>query len=146
MLPNNFKLADLYHGHSGKFILSHKGPFNAQLSETPIQLGQLSCGCWIILDGNRRVGLILKKSPNAIIGDYDQHLFCFYNPGEWDENLMEWWNPYPKTMLEIIELTRKLNKLIRNKSSFADQGKYQKLVEDLNGQIDFEKHVCISTS
>jgi len=146
MLPNSFKLADLYYGHSGKFILSHKGSFNAQLSEVPIQLGQLRCGCWIILDGNKRVGLILKKNSDAILGDYDQNLFSFYKDGEWDEDLMEWWNPYPKTMHEIMELTKKLNKLIRNKSSFDDQEQYQNLLEDLNSQIDSESHMCISTS
>jgi len=135
MLPNNFKLADLYYGHPGKYILSHKGPFNAQLSEEPIQLGQLSCGCWIILDGNRRVGLMLKKDPDAIIGDYDQKLFYFYKMGEWDEGLSEWWNPRPKAMRVIIELTRELNKLIRKKSSFADQKKYQKLISNLEYQI-----------
>ena len=146
MLPKNFKLVDLYYGHSGKFILSHKGSFNPRLVLAPIQLGQLSCGCWIILDGNKRIGLILKKNPNAIMGDYDEKLFCLYKVGEWDEELMQWWNPYPKTMGEIMTLSKELNRTIRNKSSFVDQEKYQTLIEDLDSQINSENHTCLYSS
>ena len=145
MLPKQFRLADLYYGHPGKFIQSLKGPFNSRLSKEPIQLGELSCACWVILDGNSRVGLILKKDPDATIGEY-QKAFCFFKAGEWDEELIQWWNPYSKTMRKIMQLTKDLNKLIRNKLSFLDQKNYQKLINNLNSQINSENHICISQS
>ena len=143
-VPKKIKLADLYFGHPGKFIQSLNGPFNPPQSKVPIQLGQLSCGCWIILDGNSRVGLILRKNPDATIGDYRKEMFCFYKAGEWDEEIIQWWNPYPKTMKEIMQLTKELNKLIRNKSSFSDTKIYQKLFNEISSKINLEKHICIS--
>jgi len=144
MFPNNIKLADLYYGHPGKFIQSLKGTFDPLQSKVPIQLGQLSCGCWIILDGNNRVGLILKKTPDSTIRDYCKEIFCFCKAGEWDEEVIQWWNPYPKTMKEIMSLTKELNKLVRNKSSFPNTKVYQKLFDEISSKINLEKHICIS--
>ncbi len=89
---------------------------------------------------------MIKKNPNAIMGDYDEKLFCLFNVGEWDEELMQWWNPYPKAMGEIMTLSKELNRTMRNKSSFVGQKKYQALIENLNSQINSENHICVSDS
>ena len=56
----NTKIADLMYGHSGNFILRLRGSFAPENypSAPKIQICQLKCGCWIIADGNNRLGLL----------------------------------------------------------------------------------------
>jgi hypothetical protein len=36
----------------------------------------MSLGCWIVVDGNNRVGLILRKNPEATIADIPKSLLA----------------------------------------------------------------------
>jgi len=65
----------------------------------PIQICEMECGCWIVADGNNRVGPILKKNPEATIADIPEK--TSRDPpdfGEWDAEMMDWW----KSMCEIF--------------------------------------------
>ena len=99
ILKEDFPLKNLYYGHPGKCILLLKGRFDpSKMIETePIQLGQMRCGCWVVLDGNNRIGLILKKNIEASIKIIPKQFITCYLHGQWDESILTWWNPYPKT-------------------------------------------------
>src|SRR3990167_7669696 len=116
MLPDSFRLSNLCYGHEGKYICSLKGRFDPQLVNEPIQLGQLSCGCWIVLDGNNRIGLILKHNIEAKIGEFPKNIFTFLKNEEFDEGEIYYWNPYPKTFGYILPLSKQLNIVIKNKN------------------------------
>src|SRR5258705_9363432 len=69
MTPDrNMKLADLMYGHGSEFMCSLSGRFSHEKypDAPPIQICEMKCGCWIVADGNNRVGLILKKNPDRI--------------------------------------------------------------------------------
>ena len=53
-------------------------------------------------DGNNRVGLILKKNPEATIADIPERLLATARFGEWDAEMMDWWNPCAKSFREVI--------------------------------------------
>ena len=62
----------------------------------------LWCGCWIVADGNNRVGLILKKNPEATIAEIPERLLATVRFGEWDAEMMDWWNPCAKSFREVM--------------------------------------------
>jgi predicted RNase H-like HicB family nuclease len=62
----------------------------------------MKCGCWIVADGNNRVGLILKKNPEATVADIPERLLATARVGEWDDEMMEWWNPCAKSFREVM--------------------------------------------
>ena len=62
----------------------------------------MECGCWIVADGNNRVGLVLRQNPEATIADISGHLLVFAGVGEWDDDTMEWWNPSPKSFRDVM--------------------------------------------
>jgi hypothetical protein len=62
----------------------------------------MKCGCWIVTDGNNRVGLILKKNPEATIADIPERLLATARFGEWDAEMMDWWNPCAKSFREVM--------------------------------------------
>jgi predicted RNase H-like HicB family nuclease len=68
----------------------------------PIQICEMECGCWIVADGNNRVGLILKKNPEATIADIPERLLATARFGEWDAEIMDWWNPCAKSFREVM--------------------------------------------
>jgi hypothetical protein len=68
----------------------------------PIQICEMKCGCWIVADGNNRVGLILKKNPKATIADIPERLLATARFGEWDAEMMDWWNPCAKSFREVM--------------------------------------------
>src|SRR6516162_8929441 len=79
MKPNkNMKLADLMYGHGSKFMCSLSGRFDPEKysDAPPIQICEMKCGCWVVADGNNRIGLILKKNPEATIGDIPERLIA----------------------------------------------------------------------
>ena len=98
----NMKLADLMYGHGSKFMCSLSGRFDPKPGAPPIQICEMKCGCWIVADGNNRVGLILKKNPEATIADIPERLLATARVGEWDDEMMEWWNPCPKSFREVM--------------------------------------------
>ena len=62
----------------------------------------MKCGCWIVADGNNRVGLILKKNPEATIADIPERLLATARFGQWDAEMMDWWNPCAKSFREVM--------------------------------------------
>ena len=104
-LDKNMKLADLMYGHGSKFICSLSGRFNPEkyLDAPPIQICEMECGCWIVADGNNRVGLILKKNLEATIADIPERLLATARFGEWDDEMMDWWNPCAKSFREVMD-------------------------------------------
>ena len=144
MLPDSYKLADLCCGHEGKYICSLKKRFDPGLMNEPIQLLNLSCGCWVVLDGNNRIGLILKNNMNARIGDFPKNIFRFLTSEEFDEEEIFYWNPYPKQFSYVLPLSKELNVVIRNKKSFKNEKNYQKDVNRIQGLLTKEEHECIA--
>src|SRR5690348_4748531 len=73
------KLADLMYGHGSKFICSLSGRFNPEKypDAPPIQICEMKCGCWIVTDGNNRVGLV----PQTAAARHLQKVRTF---GRWD--------------------------------------------------------------
>ena len=100
----NMKLADFMYGHGAKFMCSLSGRFDPEkYSEVPpIQICEMKCGCWIVADGNNRVGLILRKNPEATIADIPERLLATARFGEWDAEMMDWWNPCAKSFREVM--------------------------------------------
>ena len=56
-----FPLALLCYGHQGRLIRTLHGRFDASKMDTPIQLAEMDCACWVVLDGNSRVAMILER-------------------------------------------------------------------------------------
>jgi hypothetical protein len=100
----NMKLADLMYGHGSKFMCSLSGRFDPKkyFGAPPIQICEMKCGCWIVADGNNRVGLILKKNPEATIADIPERLLAVARVREWDAEMMDWWNPCAKSFREVM--------------------------------------------
>jgi len=142
MLPGSFRLANLCYGHEGKYIRSLKGRFDPTRINEPIQLGQLSCGCWIVLDGNSRIGLILWHNIEARIEDFPKRMFAFYGCKEYDEREIYYWNPFPKTFGYVLTLSRQLNIVIKIKKEFTKEADYQKEVNRLMSLLTKKKHTC----
>ena len=103
----DMKLADLMYGHEGNFICHLSGRYSPDkyLPSPSIQICEMDCGCWVVADGNNRIGLILRKNPDATIGDIPDRLLTTSEYGEWDSETMGWWNPCPKAFREVM--TRK---------------------------------------
>jgi len=98
------KLADLMYGHGSKFMCSLSGRFDPEKypDAPPIQICEMECGCWIVADGNNRVGLILKKNLEATIADIPERLLATARFGEFDDEMMDWWNPCAKSFREVM--------------------------------------------
>lgn len=97
------KLADLLYGHSGRFMQCLGKRYDPALAtEQVIWLGELDCGCWMVLDGNNRTGLLIKANPDATVADYPQSALLVSSKGTWDRELADWSNPCPKTFAEAI--------------------------------------------
>jgi len=92
------------YGHGSKFMCSLSGRFDPEKypDAPPIQICEMKCGCWIVADGNNRVGLILKKNPEATIADIPERLLATARFGEWDAEVMDWWNPCAKSFREVM--------------------------------------------
>src|SRR5271166_6560223 len=93
------KLADLMYGHGDRFICHLSGRFDPERYShaPPIQICEMKCGCWVVADGNNRVGLILRKNPEATLADIPNSLLATAQFGEWDDELMDSWNPCAKS-------------------------------------------------
>src|SRR5258708_24836013 len=100
----NMKLADLMYGHGSEFMCSLSGRFSHEKypNAPPIQICEMKCGCWIVADGNNRVGLILKKNPEATIADIPERLLASARFGEWGAEMMDWWNPCARSFGEVM--------------------------------------------
>jgi hypothetical protein len=103
-LDKDMKLADLMYGHGEKFMCHLSGRFDPEKysDAPPIQICEMKCGCWIVADGNNRVGLILRVNPEATIADIPKSLLAIARFSKWDSELMNWWNPCPKSFREVM--------------------------------------------
>ncbi len=99
------QLADLMYGHEGRFKCNLSGRFDPEKYShaPPIQICEMKCGCWVVADGNNRVGLILRKKPEATLADIPNSLLATAQFGEWDDKLMDWWNPCAKSFGVVME-------------------------------------------
>ena len=100
----NTMLADLMYGHNGEFRCHLSGRFDPDkyTRSPPIQICEMECGCWIVADGNNRVGLILRRNPEATLADIPGRLLVFASVGEWDDDTMGWWNPSPRSFRDVM--------------------------------------------
>jgi len=100
----NMKLADLMYGHGDKFmcLLSGQVNFDKYPDAPPIQICEMKCGCWIVVDGNNRIGLILKANPEASIADIPSSHLATFRLGKWDSEMMDWWNPCAKSFRNVM--------------------------------------------
>ena len=98
------KLADLMYGHGDRFICHLSGRFDPEKysDAPPIQICEMNCGCWVVADGNNRVGLILRKNPEATLANIPNKLLAIARFGEWDNESMDWWNPCAKSFREVM--------------------------------------------
>ncbi|MBI5439484.1 MAG: hypothetical protein HY936_11180 [Nitrosomonadales bacterium] len=103
-LDENMKLADLMYGHGEKFMCLLSGNFDHEKfsDAPPVHICEMKCGCWIVVDGNNRVGLILKENPEATIADIPKSLLATARYGKWDDELMVWWNPCAKSFRSVM--------------------------------------------
>jgi len=108
-LNQSTRLANLMYGHGDKYMQSLSGKFEpGKFPDAPvIQVCELKCGCWVVADGNNRVGLILKNNPSATLEDIPRNMLSIYKYGGWDDDTMKWWNSEPRTFGEVM-LARKL--------------------------------------
>ncbi len=142
MFHDSFRLADLCCGHEGKYTCSLKNRFDPRLVNEPIQIVKLSCGCLIVLDGNNRIGLILKYNIDAKIGDFPNKIFSFIKNEEFDVEEIYYWNPYPKPFSYILPLSKELNIVIRNKKSFKCETNYKNEVNRITSLLTKKMHEC----
>lgn len=106
MLPDKtMKLGDLMYGHDGKFMCHLSGRFNPEKyrNSPRIQICEMICGCWVVADGNNRIGLILRRNPEATISDIPDYLLSTARYGEWDSETMDWWNPCARSFREVMK-------------------------------------------
>ena len=105
----DMKLADLMYGHEGRFICHLSGCFDPEkhFNAPPIQICEMKCGCWVVADGNNRVGLILRKNPEATLAHIPSKLLTTARFGEWDDETMDWWNPCAKSFRDVMRKCEK---------------------------------------
>jgi len=142
----NAKLKNLMYGHPGKFILSFKGRFDytKMTVKQPIQIGQLNCGCWTVLDGNNRIGLILKREIDSKFEVIPKKMIIIYPKGEWDIDTFYWWNEYPKTFEVVMRYSSEINKIKKRKSMFSNVQEYKNKINKYMEIIDDNKHICVN--
>jgi hypothetical protein len=111
-LLKTMKLADLLYGHPGRFIQRLGKHYFPKLAvKQGIWLGELDCGCWMVLDGNNRTGLLIRANPEATVADYPQSALLISSKGTWDTELDDWWNPCPKTFEEAMRVQTRTAKI-----------------------------------
>ena len=142
MVSEDFELKYLQYGHPGKLILGIKGAFNIEKMSQPIILGQMPCNCWAVLDGNNRIGLILKKNQDETIKLIPRDKIVFFSAGQWDYETFSWWNPYPKPFHFVLHYSKIINKIIRNKKTYKSNDKYNSELYSYLCILNEEKHIC----
>jgi hypothetical protein len=127
-LSKTTRLADLFYGHPGKYIQQLRKPYDpSRAAESPISLGELKCGCWIVQDGNNRTGLLLSANPDARIKDYPAKALILCPRGTWDTETMEWWNPAPRRFAEVMVLKERRSTTGRGESLRTFYGLVERL-------------------
>jgi len=143
MLPDSFNLSLLHYGHSGPFVRRLTDRFDATKMTEAVQLGEMSCGCWVVLDGNTRIAAILRHDPAASIAVLPRKSVMFLRHGEWDESLLKWWNPHPQTFGFVQQHSAELYRARRNKRSYASLETYEAEIARLMRILEKTPHGCI---
>ena len=146
MIPETFKLSLLQYGHPGPLIRHLKGRFDRQKMTSAIQLGEMACGCWMVLDGNNRIAMILRRDPCATIGALPQEHVLFLRDGEWDDDTLVWWNPNPQTFEFVQRHSTEIYRARRNKRGFASIEEYEIEIAHLTDRLRNTLHRCVSQS
>lgn len=142
MIPGDIKLQDLMCGHDGKYICSIRQKYDHRRSKEPIQLFRLECDCWIVLDGNNRIGSILKQFPNAIISNFPIHIFLEVTADAYDPREILYWVPYPKPFKYIMPISHEMNKIRVNKRKYSSVIDYNNSINKLDNLLRSEIHYC----
>lgn len=144
MIPESFKLSLLQYGHPGPIIRRLKGQFDRQKMTNAIQLGEMACGCWVVLDGNNRIAMILRRDPDATIGALPEDRVLMLRDGEWDDDTLEWWNPNPQSFDFVQRHSAELYRARRNKSGFASGEEYEVEIAHLTDRLTNTPHRCVA--
>ena len=125
----NIRLAELMYGHGDKYMQSLSGIFEPDKfpDASAIQIGELKCGCWVVADGNNRIGLILRNNPDATLADIPEDLLAIYRYGDWDDDTMHWWNPEPKAFGEVMLARKRKPKTLDAKGQNVIHGMIERI-------------------
>ena len=63
----------------------------------------MKCGCWVVGDGNNRIGLILKSNRDATIADIPKDLLVTSKFGEWENVLILRRMPFYEIPISLID-------------------------------------------
>jgi hypothetical protein len=110
--------------------------------DTAIQLGALPCGCWVVLDGNHRVALILKNDASATMAALPKERLLVFRDGEWDRSLQEWWNPHPQPFDFVREHSAVFYRVQRNKRRFESAAHYEAEIKRWRNILEHTPHQC----
>jgi len=142
MPSDDFNLSWLCCSHRGPLICSLRGKFDSTKMDTAIQLGALPCGCWVVLDGNNRVALILKNNASATMAALPKERLLVFRDGEWDRSLQEWWNPNPQPFDFVREYSAVFYRVQRNKRRFESVAHYEAEIKRLRNILEHTPHQC----
>ncbi len=142
ILADDFKLSLLCYGHPGPLIRSLRGKFDPTQMDTAIQLGELSCGCWVVLDGNNRIAMILETNPMATVAVLPKNRLLLFKDGEWDRNDLEWCHPNPQTFEFVREHSAEFYKTQRSKRQFKSAARYEAEIVRLRDLLENTQHRC----
>jgi hypothetical protein len=107
--------------------------------DTAIQLGELPCGCWVVLDGNNRIALVLEKDPKATVAVLPRRWLLLFQDGEWDRE----WSPQNPQPFEFVRThSTEFYRVQRNKRQFKSLAAYQAEVARLRKVLDKTPHQC----
>ena len=142
ILADDIKLSLFCYGHSGPLIRSLRGQFDPTQMDTAIQLGELSCGCWVVLDGNNRIAMILENNPTATVEVLPKNQLLLFKYAEWDRNDLEWWCPNPQTFDFVRKHSAEFYKTQRIKRQFKSAALYETEITRLRNLLENTQHQC----
>lgn len=144
MLAANFKLSSLCYGHRGRLIRSLRGKFDPNKMDTVIQLGEMPCRCWVVLDGNNRIAMILDNDPDATMAVLPNDRLLLFKKNEWDRADLDRWNPNPQTFEFVRSHSAKFYRIQRNKRRFKSEPEYRAAIERMTDILEDTPHPCRS--
>ena len=146
-LDKNTRLSDLQYGHGDKFVCSLSGKFRPEKypDATAIEIGQLKCGCWIVVDGNNRIGLMLRSNPDATVHDIPPDMLCKFRYGEWDNEHMEYWNPSPRSFGIVMKKKTKRDEKKSNDQD-TDYGMIERIADREFHAVSIQVKLGLSVS
>ena len=142
MLAENFRLSSLCYGHRGRLIRSLRGTFDPRRMDTAIQLGELPCGCWVVLDGNNRIAMILDNDTDATMAMLPKDRLLLFKKSEWDRADLDWCHPNPQTFDFVRKHSATFYRTQRNKRQFESESQYLDAIDRLTDTLENTPHQC----